>query len=89
MGYLRVDLGRRDVLMSQHFGKRFQRYAVRQADRSRIGMARKVERELFVDAARAGDMLQAVVNGIQRRHPEEIAAAGKAPIFIQQEQRIR
>ena len=52
-------------------------------------MPRKVERELFVDAARAGDMLQAVVDGIKRRHTEQIAVAGKTPVFIQQEERIR
>ena len=62
MGYLRVDLSRRDVLMSQHFREGFQRYAVRQADRRGVGMPRQVERELFVDAAFPSYVFKAVVD---------------------------
>ena len=88
MGYLRVDLGRRDVLMPEHLGKRFQRDAVRQADRGSIGMPRKVERELFVDAAFPGYVFKAVVDGIQRRQFEQVTISGQTPVFIQNEQRI-
>ena len=58
MGYLRVDLGRRDVLMPEHLGKRFQRDAVRQADRGSIGMPPCVKGELFVYAAFTGNILR-------------------------------
>ena len=85
MGHPCVDLGRRDILMSQHFREGFQRYAVRQADRRGVGMAGEVERELFVDAAFPGYVFEAVVDGIQRRQFEQVTVSGKAPVFIQQE----
>lgn len=88
MGYLRVDLGRRDVLMPEHLGKRFQRDAVRQADRGSISMPRKVERELFVDAAFPGYVFKAVVDGIKGRYLKKITIACQPSILIQNEQRI-
>lgn len=88
LGDFCIDLGRCDMLMSQHLGKGLQRDSVLKADRRGIGMPREVKGELFVYAAFAGYVFKAVVDGIERRHFEKVTVAGHAPILIQNEQRI-
>ena len=89
MGYLRVDLGRGNVFMPEHFREGFKRHSVLKADRRGIGMPRKMKGELFVYTAFTGYVFQAVVDGVERRHFEKVTVAGHASILIQNEQGIR
>ena len=86
-GHFRVDLGRRDVLMSQHLAQSDQRNAVHQRDRRSEGVPRKMKREVFFDAAGRRDELQAPVHYLDRGHRKDLFRPGKTFVFVQNRQR--
>ena len=55
LGHLRIGLRRGDAFVPQHLRERFQRYAVHQADRRGVGMARAVESDRHCKEKRRGE----------------------------------